>query len=239
MPSLPSRPGVGLRPTMLLKPAGTRPDPRRVGSQREAHESRRDRDCRSRTRAARHERRIERIARHAIRRAHTDESGRELIEVRLADDDGAGGDQPLHDFGGSLCVVGETRTGRRRGHARDVDIVPSPRRARRRSGSLSISPRRASSTAACARRSASAAREIQTLSSPALRDALQHLVDGLPHIERAGAVGAEGVNAEVEKGCHASVVDKRHTDCSHQIRAVMARSLPSRQTRKQKRRSLP
>ncbi len=29
------------------------------------------------------------------------------------------------------------------------------------------------------------------------------------------------MNTEVEKGCHVPVVDKRHADCSHQMRAVI------------------
>jgi hypothetical protein len=52
-PAVEMSPRLGLRPTMLLSPAGTRPDPCGVGAERERHEPRRDRDRRARARSAR------------------------------------------------------------------------------------------------------------------------------------------------------------------------------------------
>ena len=89
-PAVETRPRLGLRPTMLLSPAGTRPGSGGVGAERERNEAGADRDRRTRARAARNERRIEQVARRAVGRAHADQSGGELIEIGLADDDGAG-----------------------------------------------------------------------------------------------------------------------------------------------------
>ena len=96
---------------------------RRVGAERERHEPSGNRDRRTRARSARNETRIERIARHAIRRAHADESRGELVEIGLADDDRAGRAQPRHRGRIVRRRVGE---GRARGRGRqpgDVDIV--------------------------------------------------------------------------------------------------------------------
>ena len=122
-PSVLNRPGVGFRPTMLLKPAGTRPEPAVSVPSAKLTRPGGDGDRRARTRAARNERRIERVARHAVGRAHADQAGGELVEVGLADDDGAGLDQALHDLGRLLRLVGEARAGGGRRQAGDVDIV--------------------------------------------------------------------------------------------------------------------
>ena len=60
-----------------------------IRAERQRHEAGGYRDSRSRARSAGDERRIERIARYAIGRAHADKAGGELIEIGLADDDRA------------------------------------------------------------------------------------------------------------------------------------------------------
>ena len=42
---------------------------------------------------------VERVARHAIGRAHADQAGRELVEIGLADDDRAGARGARHRGG--------------------------------------------------------------------------------------------------------------------------------------------
>ena len=80
---------------MLLSAAGTRPEPAvSVPSAKETR-PRATATAEPERRAARHERRVERVPRHRIGRAHADEPGRELVEVGLADQDRAGGEQPL------------------------------------------------------------------------------------------------------------------------------------------------
>ena len=94
-----SSPGVGFSPTMLLKPAGTRPEPAvsvpsaKLTSPAETATAEPELEPPG-TKAG-----VERIARHAVGRAHADQAGRELVEIGLADDDGAGIDQALHDLG--------------------------------------------------------------------------------------------------------------------------------------------
>ena len=61
-----------------------------VGAERERNEAGADRDRRTRARSAGNQRRIEQVARSAVGRAHADEAGGELVEIGLADDDGAG-----------------------------------------------------------------------------------------------------------------------------------------------------
>src|SRR5690349_24005244 len=56
---------------------------------------------RSRAGAAGDESWLDRVARHAVGRADADKAGRELVEVGLADDDGAGRAQPRH----GRCVL--------------------------------------------------------------------------------------------------------------------------------------
>ena len=84
---------------MLLKPAGTRPEP--AVSVPSASGTRP-----AATATAEPELEppgirlgVERVARHAIGRAHADQAGGELVEIGLADDDGAGRAQPRHRGG--------------------------------------------------------------------------------------------------------------------------------------------
>ena len=84
-----------------------------VGAERERHEAGGHRDRRAGARAAGDERRVERIARHAIGRAHADQAGGELVEIGLADDDGAGRAQP-RDRGRVRASADRRRPGRRR-----------------------------------------------------------------------------------------------------------------------------
>ncbi len=69
---------------------------RGVGAEREAREAERHRDGRAARGAAADVRGIERVPADAIRRARADEAGGELIEVGLAERDGARVDQRLH-----------------------------------------------------------------------------------------------------------------------------------------------
>ncbi len=70
-----------------------------IGAKREAGKALGDGDGRTELGAARNARGVEWIARHGERRADADEAGRELIEVRFANGDRAGGLQPLNDRG--------------------------------------------------------------------------------------------------------------------------------------------
>ena len=74
----------------------------RIGAEREGDDAARHRDRRSGRRAARHDGRVDRVARHRIGRAHADEAGRELVEIGLAEADRAGRAQPRHDEGVAL-----------------------------------------------------------------------------------------------------------------------------------------
>ena len=94
-----------------------------VRADREAGEPQRDGHCGPGRRASRHIALVDRITAGAVRRAHTDQPGRELVEVGLADWDGTGIDQPLHDRGAALRCVGLGRAARRRRHAGEVDVV--------------------------------------------------------------------------------------------------------------------
>ena len=94
-----------------------------VGAQRKGDKAGRDRDGRTRARSAGNEGRIERVRRHPVRRARADEAGRELIEIGLADQQRAGGKQPLDGRRGSLRRVREARAGGGGRQTGDVDIV--------------------------------------------------------------------------------------------------------------------
>jgi len=106
-----------------LKAAGTRPEPAVSEPSEKAHLARRDRDRRARARAAGNIVGIEWIARHAVGRAHPDQAGGELVEVGLADHDGAGLDQAPHHLGRELGLIGETRAGGGGRQAGHVDVV--------------------------------------------------------------------------------------------------------------------
>ena len=63
------------------------------------------------------------IARHPVGRAHANETGRELVEVGLADDDRAGALQPRHGLRIMLRHVGECGASGGRRQASDIDVV--------------------------------------------------------------------------------------------------------------------
>jgi hypothetical protein len=66
---------------------------------------------------------VDRIFGNAVGRAHTDETGRELVEIGLADDDGARRAQPRHRCRVLRRRVGEARAGCGGRQALDIDIV--------------------------------------------------------------------------------------------------------------------
>ena len=117
------QPASGLEPDEVVKRGGDAARSRRVGAERKTDEARRHRDRRARARSARNIARVERVARHAKRRARTDEAGRELVEIGLADQHRSGGHQPLNDRGRSGGRVGKSGAGGRGRHAGDIDIV--------------------------------------------------------------------------------------------------------------------
>jgi hypothetical protein len=108
---------------MLFSPAGTRPEPavslpRAIGTIPAATAT-----GRAGARPAGDELRPKRVSRHAIGRANADETRRELVEVGLSDDEGAGQSEPRHGFGVLLGRIGEIRAGAGRRQAGDVDVV--------------------------------------------------------------------------------------------------------------------
>ena len=121
--------GVGDQPEARLQPddvvehrrhaAGARG----VGAERQRHQAGGNRDRRSRTRSARNQIAADRIDGNAVGRAHADQAGGELIEIGLADDDGAGRAQS-RDRGRILRGrIGESRAGGGGRQALRVDIV--------------------------------------------------------------------------------------------------------------------
>ncbi len=94
-----------------------------VRAQRQRHESGTDRDRRARARAAGNEILADRISGDAIRRAHADEAGCELVEIGLADDDRAGRAQALHRGQIMRRRIREGRAGRGGRKSQRVDIV--------------------------------------------------------------------------------------------------------------------
>ncbi len=116
-PAFEIRPRLGFRPTMLLSIAGTRPLPAVSVPSASGTRPADDRDGRSRTRAARHEIAAHRISGNAVGRAHADEAGGELVEVGLADHDGAGRAQPAR-LRSDPAPADRRRPGRRRWSAR-------------------------------------------------------------------------------------------------------------------------
>ena len=95
----------------------------RIGAERRRHQAGCDRNGGTGARSARNELSVERIAWHPIGRAHADETGRELIEVGLADDDGAGLAQARHAGRVHGGAIREGRAGRRGRQAAHVDVV--------------------------------------------------------------------------------------------------------------------
>ncbi len=95
-PASDTAPSVGFSPTMLFRPAGTRPEPAVSVPSANGTIPARDRDGRAGAGAAGHEVGAKRVARHAVGRAHADEPGGELVEIGLADDERAGRPQTRH-----------------------------------------------------------------------------------------------------------------------------------------------
>jgi hypothetical protein len=119
-PRVLKRPRVGFSPTMLLKAAGTRPDPAvsvpRAKLTRPAA-------------TATAEPELEPPGMwHAVRRARARQSGGELIEIGLAQQHGTGLKQSGHDGGRCRRGIGERGAGRGGRHARDIDIVLNRKR---------------------------------------------------------------------------------------------------------------
>ncbi len=117
------RPLVGFKPDKIVECRGHPPGPRRIGAERERHQSRRDHHRRAGARSAGNIIGVERARRNAIGRARAVQSGRELIEIGLTDQNGTRGFQQVHDRGGPLRRVGKRRTGACGGQSGDVDIV--------------------------------------------------------------------------------------------------------------------
>ena len=112
-----------LQPDDIVERGGHAARAGRVGAEREGDEPERHRHARAGRRAARHERRVDGVLRDGVGRAHAHEPGRELVEVRLADDDRAGRDELLDHRRGAFRRVGVGGAGGGRGQARDVDVV--------------------------------------------------------------------------------------------------------------------
>ncbi len=95
-----------------------------VGAERERHLAGGDDDRRPGARTARDQRGIERIAARAVvRRPRADEPGGELVEVGLAREHRARGEQLLDHRGRPRRHVGELGTPGSRRHVGDVDVV--------------------------------------------------------------------------------------------------------------------
>ena len=114
---------MGFTPTTLLNAAGTRPEPAVSVPSEKLTSPLRDRDARTGARAARNVTLVERRGARAVRRARADQAGRELVEVRLADRNRAGVDQPRHRRRARSGHVREGRTARRGRDAGEVDVV--------------------------------------------------------------------------------------------------------------------
>ena len=122
-PAVETRPRLGFNPTMLAKPAGTRPDPAVSVPSESGVNPAADRERGAGARSAGNELRIEQIAADAVRRAHADQAGRELIEIGLAENERAGFAQPRDASGVLVRTIAVSRARGRRRQALDVDIV--------------------------------------------------------------------------------------------------------------------
>ena len=96
---------------------------RGIGAERKAGAAARDGDGRPGTRPAGDVFFAERIGHGAVWRPRAHQPGGELVQVGLADQDGAGGFELLHHRGGARGNVGERGTGRGGRQAGDVDVV--------------------------------------------------------------------------------------------------------------------
>ena len=121
--------GVGDQPEARLQPDDVVEHRRHaartcgVGAECERHQAGGNRDRRSRTRPARNQIGADRIDGDAVGRADADQTGRELVEIGLADDDGAGRAQFCDRRRILRGRIGESRAGRRGRQALRVDIV--------------------------------------------------------------------------------------------------------------------
>ncbi len=123
MPAFEIMPRLGFSPTMLLSMAGTRPEPAvsvpSASGTSPAETATADPELDPPgMRSLQH-----RIDGNAIGRADADEAGGELVEIGLADDDGAGGAEPRHRGRIARGHVGEGRAGGGGRQSRNVDIV--------------------------------------------------------------------------------------------------------------------
>ena len=117
------RPRLGFSPTILLRPAGTRPEPAVSVPSASGTSPAATATAEPELDPPGISSAIEQIPRHAIGRAHADQAGGELVEIGLADDERAGRAQARHRGRIVRRLIAEGRTGRRRRHAGDVDIV--------------------------------------------------------------------------------------------------------------------
>ena len=150
-----NQPEARLQPDDIVEHCRHASGPGGIGAERDRHDAGRDRDRRARTRSARNKIGAQRITRNRIGRAHANQAGGELIEIGLADDNGAGRPQ----FGDGGCVgcrpVGEGRA-RRGGRQPATSIlsftaIGTPKKPPRVRSVVSLS---ASATASASSRSA-------------------------------------------------------------------------------------
>ena len=111
------RPRVGFSPIRLLNAAGTRPEPAVSVPSEKLDQPRRHRHRRAGTRPAGDVVGVERAARRAVGRAGAVQPGRELVEIGLADRDGAGR-RPAAPPPAPIPPAGRRIPGRRRWWAR-------------------------------------------------------------------------------------------------------------------------
>ncbi len=122
-PNVETRPRLGFNPTMLLRLAGTRPEPAvsvpSASGTMPAETATADPELEPPGISGG----IARIARHAVGRAHADQPGGELIKIGLADDDSAGGAQASDHRGVLVRLIGIGGAGCGGEKLGNVDIV--------------------------------------------------------------------------------------------------------------------
>ena len=94
-----------------------------VGAERQRHETCGNRNAGAGARSAGNEIGVEKIARRAVGRTHADKSGGKLVEIGLADDDGAGFAQARNRCGIVGRVIGKGRACVGSRHAGNINIV--------------------------------------------------------------------------------------------------------------------
>ncbi len=107
----------------VVERGGHAPGAGGVGAERETRQAQRHRHRRTGAGTAGDVIRVEGVAAGAVGRAGAVEAGGELVQIGLAERDGAGVDQALHDGGVSLGHVGKLGTAGRGGQAGEVDVV--------------------------------------------------------------------------------------------------------------------